>query len=252
MQKQIGKKHLLLFDIDGTLTRSRQKIQQPMIDTLRKAKKFFDIAIVGGSDREKQIDQLGQTVHTFKYAFSENGTLSFKNSEEIHRNSFSKFLGEEKLTELINFCLQLVMETDVPKKRGTFVEYRNGMINCSPIGRNCTLEERKEFVEFNKKHDIQNKMAAKVREKFSKDGVYVSVGGQISIDIFPKGWDKTYCLQFIDEEYGDIHFFGDKCYKGGNDHEIYEHKRTIGHDVGGEPENTIKEIEKLMKEYGFS
>ena len=252
MNKSVRNKHLLLFDIDGTLTKSRLKIQPSMIECLNKARKHFDLAIVGGSDRDKQIDQLGDITYLFNYAFSENGTLSFKGKKEFHRNSFAKFLGENKLKELINFCLQVVIETDIPVKRGTFLEYRNGMLNCSVIGRNCTQEERMQFVEYNKTHDIQNKVAQRIRDKFDKDGVYVSVGGQISVDIFPKGWDKTYCLQFIDKEYEDIHFFGDKVYKGGNDFEIYEHERTIGHDVKGDPEETIRQIEAVMKSYGYN
>ena len=35
------------------------------------------------------------------------------------------------------------------------------------------------------------------------------IGGQISFDVVPKGWDKTYCLQFL-KDYETIHFFGDK------------------------------------------
>lgn len=34
--------------------------------------------------------------------------------------------------------------------RGTFIEFRNGMLNISPIGRNCTVEERIEFSEIDK------------------------------------------------------------------------------------------------------
>ena len=31
---------------------------------------------------------------------------------------------------------------------GTFIEFRNGMLNVSPIGRNCSQEERDEFEHF--------------------------------------------------------------------------------------------------------
>lgn len=34
--------------------------------------------------------------------------------------------------------------------RGTFIEFRNGMINVSPIGRNCSQEERDEFEKYDK------------------------------------------------------------------------------------------------------
>lgn len=36
-----------------------------------------------------------------------------------------------------------------------------------------------------------------------------AIGGQISFDVYPKGWDKTYALQFL-TEYKNIYFFGDK------------------------------------------
>jgi phosphomannomutase len=34
--------------------------------------------------------------------------------------------------------------------RGTFIEYRTGMMNISPIGRNCSKEERDAFEEYDK------------------------------------------------------------------------------------------------------
>jgi phosphomannomutase len=40
--------------------------------------------------------------------------------------------------KLINFCLHYMADLDIPIKRGTFVEFRNGMLNVSPIGRNCS------------------------------------------------------------------------------------------------------------------
>ncbi len=42
-----------------------------------------------------------------------------------------------------------------------------------------------------------------------------AIGGQISIDVFPDGWDKRYCLKHIENEgFKEIHFFGDKTEKG--------------------------------------
>lgn len=79
-----------------------------------------------------------------------------------------------------------------------------------------------------------------------------SIGGQISFDVFPTGWDKTYCLQHIEAEeklsgikYENIHFFGDKTFVGGNDYEIYEDPRTIGHSVDG-PDDTYKQLKELF------
>lgn len=31
--------------------------------------------------------------------------------------------------------------------------------------------------------------------------------------VFPQGWDKTYCLQFVEKDFDTVHFFGDKTYE---------------------------------------
>jgi phosphomannomutase len=46
-------------------------------------------------------------------------------------------------------------------------------------------------------------------------------------------------------KYSTIHFFGDKTYKGGNDYEIFEDPRTVGHSVTS-PEETMAELKKLF------
>ena len=62
--------------------------------------------------------------------------------------SIKDFLGEDKLKQFINFCLKYLSELDIPIKRGTFIEYRTGMINVSPIGRNCSQSERDDFEKY--------------------------------------------------------------------------------------------------------
>jgi phosphomannomutase len=52
-------------------------------------------------------------------------------------------------------------------------------------------------------------------------------------------------LKFVEKDYDEIHFFGDKCYDGGNDYEIYIDKRTIGHEVK-DPSETIKILKDLF------
>ena len=119
------------------------------------------------------------------------------------------------------------------------------MVNISPIGRNATQPQRDEFEKYDKEHGIRKKMVDTLREQWGeKLNIQFSVGGQISFDVFPKGWDKTYCLQFV-KDYETVHFFGDKTYPGGNDHEIFESERTIGHTVTC-PEDTIKLLSELF------
>jgi len=237
---------LLLFDIDGTLTPARQKASQEMKDVLREVRKRFTIATVGGSDLVKQKEQLGENVLTeFDYNFSENGLVAYKNGTLIHTQSIAKHLGEDKLKQLINFLLRYIADIDILIKRGTFIEFRSGMLNVSPIGRNCSLEERAEFYEYDKTAKVRQKMVQDLEKAFSEFNLRFSIGGQISIDVFPVGWDKTYCLRHIENEgFSEIHFFGDKTQPGENDFEIYTYPTVKGHAVTS-PDDTIR----ILKQY---
>lgn len=73
------------------------------------------------------------------------------------------------------------------------------------------------------------------------------LGGQISFDVFPEGWDKTYCLSHINcHTYEEIHFFGDKTEKGQNDYEIYSSPLVIGHKVVS-PQDTMMQLKALFQ-----
>jgi phosphomannomutase len=73
---------------------------------------------------------------------------AYRLGKPLTGNSFIQWIGEEKYQKLVNFILRYIADLDIPKKRGTFIEFRNGMINVSPIGRNASVEERNEFQEY--------------------------------------------------------------------------------------------------------
>jgi phosphomannomutase len=129
--------------------------------------------------------------------------------------------------------------------RGTFLEFRNGMINISPIGRNCSKEERDEFEDYDKEANVRKTMIEALKAEFGDLNLTYSIGGQISFDCFPKGWDKSFCLKYVEKEYDEIHFWGDNTQPGGNDHEIYVDERTVGHAVDS-PTDTIRDLKELF------
>ncbi|KAF5280826.1 hypothetical protein FQR65_LT14933 [Abscondita terminalis] len=242
------KEILCLFDVDGTLTKSRQSID-PNFENfiLEKIKPLADIGLVGGSDLKKVIEQLNENVfHNYDYIFPENGLIAYKSGQLIHQQSIQKFLGEEKLQIFINFVLKYLSGITLPLKRGTFVEFRTGMLNISPIGRSCSQKERDDFEIYDAKHLIRKTMIEAIKKEFPNNGLNYSIGGQISFDVFPEGWDKTYCLRHLEKEgYKEIHFFGDKTELGGNDYEMFIHPRTIGHKVLN-PDDTKHQLMELF------
>ncbi|WBY55522.1 phosphomannomutase [Plasmodium yoelii yoelii] len=112
------KSKIFLFDVDGTLTKSRKTIEKDMVDTLLelKSKEECLLALVGGSDYKKIVEQI-QYPEMFDYIFSENGVIAHKNNEQYFSENIINFLGESKLRDLINYCLLYIANLDIPKKR---------------------------------------------------------------------------------------------------------------------------------------
>jgi phosphomannomutase len=249
---------ICLFDVDGPLTPARREASPETLDILTRLRQKCAIGFVGGSNFVKQEEQLGKPAGVpvttrFDFCFSENGLTAFKLGQALPSNSFIAELGEDRWKELANFCLHYIADLDIPVKRGTFIEFRNGMVNVSPVGRNASNEERLAFNEYDNEHKVREKFVAVLKEKFGHFGLTFAIGGQISFDVFPNGWDKTYCLRHLEDDakkpggitYKTIHFFGDKTSPGGNDYEIFEDPRTTGHTVTG-PEDTIRMLKELF------
>ncbi|GAT21729.1 phosphomannomutase [Aspergillus luchuensis] len=257
---------ICLFDVDKTLTPARANVTPEMLTLLSQlrhkcaigfAQRAVSHCQVGGSNLPKQQEQLGRNTTDvttlFDFCFAENGLTAFRLGKPLQSNSFIQWLGEEKYQKLVNFLLKYIANVEIPKKRGTFVEFRNGMINVSPIGRNASTEERKEFEAYDKIHNIRRDLVDALKKEFPDYGLSYSIGGEISFDVFPTGWDKTYCLQHVEAEkditgidYKTIHFFGDKTFPGGNDYEIYSDPRTIGHSVE-DPDDTMRQLRELFQ-----
>jgi phosphomannomutase len=104
---------------------------------------------VGGSNLVKQQEQLGTSsidvTTLFDFCFSENGLTAFRLGKSLASNNFIQWLGEDKYQALVDFVLKFIANTKLPRKRGTFIEFRNGMVNISPVGRAASHDERNEF-----------------------------------------------------------------------------------------------------------
>lgn len=253
---------LVLFDIDGTLTAPRLPIEDEMDHYLRSLRHRVTVGLVGGSNLAKIAEQtlpscmrsscnepIEVCINRFDYVFAENGLVAYKDGQLIGMQSLIKHVGEEKSQRFINSCLRYLSDVKLPAKRGNFIEYRDGLINVCPVGRSCSQLEREEFLAYDKEHKIREKLIQHLDQQFGPEsddylGLVFSIGGQISIDVFPKGWDKTFCLNLIDVPFKEIHFFGDKTFPGGNDYEIFTDPRVIGHTVTS-PADTLAILKKL-------
>ena len=106
-----------------------------MLELLTQLRKKCAIGFVGGSDLAKQQEQIGDAINPpvsvldlFDFCFAENGLTAYRLGVQLPSNSFIKWIGEEKYQKLANWCLRYIADLNIPVKRGTFVEFRNGII----------------------------------------------------------------------------------------------------------------------------
>jgi len=201
-----------VFDVDGTLTPSRlpidKKFELFFLDWMKDKKVY----LVTGSDRDKTIEQVGEKIwKNCTRVYQSCGNAVYEKGELIRQLDF-------KLTpELQKLLDEFMLWSEWSEKYGNHIEERIGLINFSTIGRDCSQNERERYGEWDKKVNERESFCSIIEDKFPE--IEASVGGQISIDIYPKGKNKG---QILDEIEGSITFFGDKCEPGGNDYPLVE------------------------------
>jgi len=201
---------IYLFDIDGTLTPSRLRIDPEFEQFFLRWMKDKDVVFVTGSDKEKTIEQVGEKIWTnASRIYQSCGNAVYQGGQLIQKNHF------DLSPELKKLLLEFVMYSECPKQFSNHIEERIGLVNFSPIGRDCPQDERERYYKWDTKEQERETFCRIIEEKFPD--LEASVGGQISIDIYPKGQNKA---QVLEDLYGPITFFGDKCEPGGNDYPI--------------------------------
>jgi len=252
-------KKIVLFDMDGTLTEPRKEFDRDLIESLRNISLFADIGIVSGSDYDYIYQQMEFLIEQTEMKYRThilpcNGTKYYKppshNDDKhklVYETNMKEEIGDSLFTQLmVGIMEQQASGNDVYKipLTGHFIQYRGSMINWCPIGRNASSEERKQFVEYDNsfKPTYRSRTMDLLKHRLSVRGLNVSVkfGGDTSFDIYPKGWDKTYCLKhFRDYKHW---FVGDRCEIGGNDREIYELLERFGRSFKTESTKDTKLI----------
>lgn len=224
----------LLFDMDGTLTEPRQLISPEVLKVLRDVPLSITKHLVTGSDLGKIEEQIPfpDLLATFSRVYACNGTRVYNcnldmddetlpiEPELIHKTTLNDFYSQADINHIVDVLLKIAANTHTKVKTGTFLEWRDSQINFSIIGRNCTTEQREDYIRWDRKSGERKKIVSELRKEFKGWGLSFRLGGQISIDITREGWDKSYAFENMNESADQCVFFGDKICKDGNDLDI--------------------------------
>ena len=201
-----------VFDIDGTLTPSRLPIDKKFESFFLEWMKNKKVYLVTGSDKDKTIEQVGEKIWTrSKRVYQSCGNAVYENGNLIKQSEFKL---TPELKELLDEFLKI---TNWPYKYDINIEERIGLINFSTIGRDCPQDRRDDYYTWDNVNKERKTICKIIEDRFPE--IEATIGGQISIDIYPKGQNKA---QVLDDIKGQVIFIGDKCKPGGNDYPIVE------------------------------
>ena len=218
-----------IFDVDGTLTPSRGKMDYNF-------KAFFntfclvnDVYLVTGSDKPKTIEQISEgTYNLCKRVYQCSGSDVWDAETNILKSGWT-------LPDLARtFLISCEYESLFSLRTGNHIEQRSGMVNFSVVGRNANAEQRAKYVEYDTVKNERINIASAFNTMFPD--LQATVGGETGIDISPRGSDKSQILRDFKED-DTIHFYGDAMFEGGNDlplaYALKDFQLGFSHQVDG-------------------
>jgi len=197
-----------IFDVDGTLTPSRKKIDPNFLIFFNSFALTNEVYLVTGSDRDKTIEQI--THHLYcncKRVYNCAGNDVYEGDVSVYRNDWTLPLeAREHLNEEL-------LQSTFPVRTGIHIEERPGCVNFSIVGRGANQTERLVYSDWDEIKGERRAIAERFNKKFPE--LHAFVGGVTGVDISDKGSDKSQIIR--DFQDGGVVFYGDRMEEQGND-----------------------------------
>jgi phosphomannomutase len=220
-------KKLVVFDLDGTLAKSKAALEEEMAVLIGRLLDTLKVAVISGgswSQFQKQVlSHLASDGRLTNLSLLPTcGTQFFRYDNGWQKLYSEDFSPAEK--EKIKSSLEKAVEQSgmqATKVWGELIEDRGSQITFSALGQQAPLEEKVKWdPDFSKRKKIQAILAQSIPE-FS-----VRLGGSTSIDVTKPGIDKAYGIRKLRDILGitidDMIFVGDAIFPGGNDYPAKE------------------------------
>ncbi len=216
-------KKLIIFDLDGTLAKSKSAIDKEMSELFESLLGVARVAIISGGDwpqfQKQVLSNLSKKTHLQKLTILPTcGTKFYQFNHDWVKLYEENFTDEErkKIIQNLNDAINKA-NLDIQKTWGAQIEDRGSQITFSALGQKAPLDVKKDWdPDFEKRKKIVEPLKKSLKE-FS-----IGIGGTTSIDIVKPGIDKAYGIKKLKEILGiqisEMLFIGDALFKGGNDY----------------------------------
>ena len=229
-----------IFDVDGTLTDSRQQIDLSFEVYMIKFCCKYDVYLVTGSDRAKTVEQVGLDIYyRSKRVYNCSGSDVYEKNINVYKSDW------KPSRKLINFLSDELDFSTFPHKTGNHIEHRPGGINFSILGRGeDSMKYRKEYVKWDVKTTERILMSDRIKSEFPD--LNIQIGGQTGLDISDS--DKSQILRDFNSE-DELVFFGDMMKEGQNDYPLavaVDKRGGTNYSVNGW-QDTYRKLKDILK-----
>lgn len=231
-----------LFDVDGTLT----PVQQNMPDEF---KEFFldfsgknKVYLVSGATYSRLSTQLGtELLEGVNAVYSNDGSVKTVHGDIIYSHKW------EPSVYLMQFLKTLLTNTKWKGVSGEKFNYLDDRLSYTMVCHNANEEVREEYYIWDKKETEREIICDLINDCYPD--VTATIGNKISIDIAPKGIDKSQILDDKDVFCGctSLRFFTDTPWEGNSDYYLAS---RIGEEGKGKT-STVQgwqHTQRLLKE----
>jgi phosphomannomutase len=220
-------KTLIVFDLDGTLAKSKSALDDEMAGLLGRLLAVVKVAIISGGDfpqfEAQVLSHLPPSSNLANLSIlPTSGTKFFQYRAGWQKLYSDDLTGDEK-TKIENALESAVAQSGFQPAQswGERIEDRGTQITYSALGQEAPLEEKSKWdPDFTKRQQIKA-ILDKTLPEFS-----VRLGGTTSIDVTRPGIDKAYGIRKLRDvlqvPIAQMLFVGDAIFPGGNDYPALE------------------------------
>ena len=247
-------KELIVFDLDGTLTESKQNLAVAMAALLTRLLEKKPIAIIGGGKferfRTQFLDKLNAPEQLLENLFllPTDGAAFYRYTDGAWQQIYAGNLSTEEKQKILAAFEKTFQELNYshpPEIYGELIEDRGSQITFSALGQEAPLELKEQW---QKEKTAQRMEIAEVVQNYLPDFT-VRVAGLTSIDVTRLGTDKAYGLRqmgkYLNIPLADMLFVGDAIFPGGNDYAVVS--TGVEYLTVSGPTETQTVIKKLLE-----
>lgn len=208
---------LLVFDLDGTLTQHRSKLEEKNRSVLYALSQKYKLIMIGAGGCMRIYQQMREFPVDIIGFYGMQESVMKDGKPEIIRTEFTT-VDKEFFTEGANKMRALYGYTDY---KGETIEFHDsGMVTIPILGTKADVKDKVAFDPDRKKRAV---MYPFVTDYFKDYTVFI--GGSSSFDIVSKKYNKFNALTRYCNEHGydintEVCYFGDDFGQGGNDEQI--------------------------------